>query len=132
MMSSLRQKPLTLLTQSLIKIPIPLWVCATQAHIEQYQSRLDFIYQILLYHIPHCYVRIFLVLFLLIHLIWICFIIILLMHAYLPQRMPYIIVISLGHKTSITIYLVGHRNLILPENSHYSGTLYGMYETTGG
>ena len=66
-------------------IPIPLWARATQAQIEQYQSRLDFYYQILLYHIPHCYVRIFLVLFLLIHLIWICFIRILLMHAYLNK-----------------------------------------------
>ena len=25
------------------------------------------------------------------------------------------------------MYLVGHRNLILPENSHYSGILYGMH-----
>ena len=30
------------------------------------------------------------------------------MHDYLPQRIPYIIVISLDHKTIINIYLVGH------------------------
>ena len=48
---------------------------------------LIFIDQILLYYIPHCYVRIFLVLFKkIIYLIWICVIIIFLMHAYLPQE----------------------------------------------
>ena len=106
-------------------IPIPLWARATQAQTEQYQSRLDFYLSNIV--IPYTSLLCKDVLFLLVHLIWICFIRILLMHAYLPQMMPYLIVISLCHKTSINIYLVGHRNVILLENSHYSGTLYRMH-----
>ena len=113
-------KSLTYLTQLLIKYQIHYGFVPPRHKKNIISLDLIFIYQILVYHILHCYVRISLVLFILIYLIWICFIRILLMRAYLPQTMPYRVV-------SINNFLVGHRNRILPENSHCFGTLYGMH-----
>ena len=104
------------------QISTPLWARATQTQaIEQHQFRLDFY----LSNIVISYTTLlwaFLVLFLLIYLIWICFIIILLLYTYLPQTIYNLSMPPDKHKH----YHIGHQNLILPENSHYSGTLYGM------
>ena len=75
------------------QIPTPLWARATQAQIEQYQSRLDFfMYTILLYHIPHfsCSVSSYQT------IIDACVI------AYLPQMMP----------------SIPYRNLSMPPDKH--------------
>ena len=112
-------------------IPIPLWARATQAQIEQYQSRLDFYlsnivipYTSLLCKDFSCTVSSHtsdLDLFYQ-NIVDAC-----VLAVGKTQRMLYLIVVSLCHKTSIHIYQVGHRSLILLENSHYSGILYGLH-----
>ena len=67
-------------------IPIPLWARATQAQIEQYQYRLVFDLSNIVIPYTSLLCKDFFVLFLLIHLIWICFIRILLIRDAIPYR----------------------------------------------